>query len=69
MATCSASGRGRASISLNGGTLGDFPEAVQECFRHMGWSNTCWLDGHVSGIKETTGEDVPRYWYTGVRED
>jgi hypothetical protein len=29
---------------------------------------TCWLDGHVSGIKETTGEDVPRYWYTGVRD-
>ncbi len=53
----------------NGGTLGDFPEAVQECFRHMGWSNTCWLDGHVSGIKETTGEDVPAYWYTGVRGD
>jgi len=52
----------------NGGTLGNFPEAVQECFRHMGWSNTCWLDGHVSGIKETTGEDIPRYWYTGVRD-
>ena len=51
----------------NGGTLGNFPESVQECFRHMGWSMTCWLDGHVSGIKETTGKDVPRYWYTGVR--
>jgi prepilin-type N-terminal cleavage/methylation domain-containing protein/prepilin-type processing-associated H-X9-DG protein len=45
----------------------EFPFAVQECFRHLGWSNTCWLDGHVSGIKETTGEDVPAYWYTGVR--
>jgi prepilin-type N-terminal cleavage/methylation domain-containing protein/prepilin-type processing-associated H-X9-DG protein len=60
-----------ATINLtqwrNGGTLRDFPEAVQECFRHMGWSNTCWLDGHVSGIKETTGEDVPAYWYTGLR--
>ncbi len=52
----------------NGGTLGNFPEAVQECFRHVGWSNTCWLDGHVSGIKETTGADVPRSWYTGVHE-
>ena len=52
----------------NGGTLGNFPEAVQECFRHMGQSMTCWLDGHVSPIKESTGEDVPRYWYTGVRE-
>jgi prepilin-type N-terminal cleavage/methylation domain-containing protein/prepilin-type processing-associated H-X9-DG protein len=60
-----------ASINLtqwrNGGTLGDFPQAIQECFRHMGWSMTCWLDGHVSGIKETTGEDIPRYWYTGIR--
>lgn len=49
----------------NGGTLGDFPYAVQECFRHRGVSMTCWLDGHVSGIAETTGEDVPRRWYTG----
>ena len=60
-----------SSINLtqwrNGGTLGDFPEGVQECFRHTGASMTCWLDGHVSGIEETTGEDVPRYWYTGVR--
>ncbi|MEN6577023.1 MAG: prepilin-type N-terminal cleavage/methylation domain-containing protein [Phycisphaerales bacterium] len=22
--------------------------------------------GHVSGIEETTGENVPAYWYTGV---
>jgi len=46
----------------------EFPFAVDECFRHLGWSNTCWLDGHVSGIKETTGEDVPAYWYTGKRD-
>lgn len=60
-----------ATINLtqwrNGGTMGNFPNAVQECFRHEGVSNTCWLDGHVSGIKETTGEDVPASWYTGVR--
>ena len=49
----------------NGGTLGNFPEAVQECFRHRGVSMTSWLDGHVTEIKETTGEDVPRRWYTG----
>lgn len=53
----------------NGGTLGDFPEGVQECYRHRGVSMTCWLDGHVSGIEESTGEDVPKYWYTGVREE
>jgi prepilin-type processing-associated H-X9-DG protein len=53
----------------NGGTLGDFPDAVQECFRHMGASMTVWLDGHVSAIEETTGEDVPAYWYTGQRTE
>jgi hypothetical protein len=27
------------------------------------------LDGHVSGIKESTGEDVPNRWYTGNKAD
>lgn len=62
-----------ASINLtqwrNGGTMGDFPEGVEECFRHLETSMTCWLDGHVSGIKKTTGEDVPYYWYMGVRDE
>jgi len=42
-------------------------DTVGECFRHSRASNTCWLDGHVSSIKESTGEDVPVYWYTGER--
>ncbi len=42
-------------------------DTVGECFRHVKSSNTCWLDGHVSAIKETTGEDVPTSWYTGVQ--
>ena len=46
----------------------EFPEAVQECFRHRGVSITSWLDGHVTEIEETTGEDVPRKWYTGKSE-
>jgi prepilin-type N-terminal cleavage/methylation domain-containing protein/prepilin-type processing-associated H-X9-DG protein len=50
----------------NGGTNGLFPEGVQECFRHRGASVTAWLDGHASEIEETTGEDVPWNWYTGV---
>jgi prepilin-type N-terminal cleavage/methylation domain-containing protein/prepilin-type processing-associated H-X9-DG protein len=33
-----------------------------------GASNNLWLDGHVSPIKETTGEDVPVRWYTGESE-
>ena len=40
-------------------------DTVQECFRHRGGSMTVWLDGHVTEIKETTGEDIPRKWYTG----
>lgn len=50
----------------NGGTYGLFPQGVQECFRHRGVSITAWLDGHASEIKETTGEEVPWKWYTGV---
>jgi len=48
---------------------GNWPghDTVGECFRHSRTSNTCWLDGHVSGIKESTGEDVPTYWYDGIR--
>ena len=46
----------------------EFPEAVQECFRHRGVSITSWLDGHVTEIEETTGEDVPRKWFTGKSE-
>ncbi|MBW7990153.1 MAG: prepilin-type N-terminal cleavage/methylation domain-containing protein [Planctomycetes bacterium] len=53
----------------NGGTLGDFPNAIQECFRHRGISMTVWLDGHVSEIAETTGEDIPRRWYLGKVEE
>jgi prepilin-type N-terminal cleavage/methylation domain-containing protein/prepilin-type processing-associated H-X9-DG protein len=30
-----------------------------------GVTNTLWLDGHVSPIRQTTGEDVPGRWYTG----
>jgi prepilin-type N-terminal cleavage/methylation domain-containing protein/prepilin-type processing-associated H-X9-DG protein len=30
-----------------------------------GVSNTLWLDGHVSPIQQTRGEDVPARWYTG----
>lgn len=49
-----------------GGPTGEFTEAVQECFRHRrDVSLTSWLDGHVSEIKETTGEDIPQKWYTG----
>lgn len=40
-------------------------DTVKECFRHRNTSMTVWLDGHVTEIKETTGEDIPRKWYMG----
>ncbi len=36
-----------------------------EPFRTGGRANVLWLDGHVSAIEETTGDDVPKRWYTG----
>ncbi len=58
------------SINLTQWRLGwrrtEFPQAVQECFRHRSTSMTVWLDGHVTEIKETTGEDIPAKWYTGI---
>ncbi len=53
----------------NGGTNGDFPESIEECYRHTNASMTCWLDGHVGDIKRSDGEDVPRRWYTGKATD
>ena len=51
------------------------PEFYPGIFRHRtnrsdpfktgGRANTLWLDGHVSSIHETTGDDVPKKWYTG----
>ena len=34
-------------------------------FRTGGRANILWLDGHVSILEETTGDNVPKRWYTG----
>ena len=54
--------------SLDGGwgfvdTYWEGFDTVGECYRHIRSSNTLWLDGHVSNIKESYGEDVPCKWY------
>ncbi len=36
-------------------------------YETKGRANILWLDAHVSPLNETTGDDVPKYWYTGVR--
>jgi prepilin-type N-terminal cleavage/methylation domain-containing protein len=53
--------------------------AYRQIFRHNirrsdpyqtgGRTNTLWLDQHVSGIEETTGDDIPLSYYTGDKED
>ncbi len=35
--------------------------------RTGGRANILWLDGHVTALEETTGDDVPLRWYTGDR--
>jgi len=34
-------------------------------YKTGGRANILWLDGHVSFLEETTGDDVRRRWYTG----
>ena len=39
-------------------------------FRTGGQANILWLDGHVDSLNETTGDNVPKTWYTaGIDED
>ena len=40
---------------------------ANEPFRTGGRANVLWLDGHVSSIEETTGDDILKRWYTGER--
>lgn len=46
---------------------GIFRHAVKlsDEFKTGGYANVLWLDGHVSRIQETLGDDVPERWYTG----
>ena len=37
--------------------------------RTGGRANILWLDGHVTALEETTGDDVPLRWYTGDKVD
>ena len=38
-------------------------------YRTDGRLNILWLDGHVTDLEETTGDNVPLSWYTGDKED
>ena len=36
-----------------------------DAYKTGGRANILWLDGHVTPLEETTGDDVPLRWYTG----
>jgi prepilin-type N-terminal cleavage/methylation domain-containing protein/prepilin-type processing-associated H-X9-DG protein len=38
---------------------------VPEYYRHGRRCNVLWLDGHVDGVQESLGREIPRGWYTG----
>jgi len=38
---------------------------IYERFKTGGRANILWLDGHVSSLEETTGDNVLKRWYTG----
>jgi prepilin-type N-terminal cleavage/methylation domain-containing protein len=44
-------------------------DTVGECFRHNGTAILGFLDAHTQTQKETLGEDVPIFWYTGNLKD
>ena len=67
------------SMNLTHYRTGDRKYAYRQIFRHNirypdpqrtgGRTNVLWLDGHVTPIEETTGDDVPLSWYTGDKKD
>ncbi len=40
-----------------------------EDFETGGRANILWLDGHVTSLEETTGDNVHKRWYTDTEED
>jgi prepilin-type N-terminal cleavage/methylation domain-containing protein/prepilin-type processing-associated H-X9-DG protein len=38
-----------------------------DAYETGGRANILWLDAHVTPLNETTGDDVPAWWYTGNR--
>jgi prepilin-type processing-associated H-X9-DG protein len=40
-----------------------------EEFETAGRANILWLDGHVTSLEETTGDNVHKRWYTDIEED
>ena len=41
------------------------PDAPREVYRHRRKSSVLWMDGHVTLVPESMGDDIPRAWYDG----
>ncbi len=46
-------------------TADHYPDPLGQIYRHVRRCNLLWLDGHISDITESTGEDVQSYWFCG----
>ena len=67
------------SMNLTHYRTGNRSYAYRQIFRHNtrypdpdrtgGRTNVLWLDGHVTPIEETTGDNIPLSYYTGDKED
>jgi prepilin-type N-terminal cleavage/methylation domain-containing protein/prepilin-type processing-associated H-X9-DG protein len=67
------------AMNLTSYRSGGRAHAYRQIFRHNvrradpqktgGRTNVLWLDGHVTPIEETTGDNIPLMLYTGDKED
>jgi prepilin-type N-terminal cleavage/methylation domain-containing protein/prepilin-type processing-associated H-X9-DG protein len=46
-------------------TAEHYPDSLGQIYRHARRCNLLWLDGHVSNVKESEGEDIDVYWFCG----
>ena len=51
--------------SLSYNTAEHYPDSLGQIYRHARRCNLLWLDGHASNVKESTGEDIQPYWFSG----
>ena len=53
------------STGLSYNTPEHYPDPLGQIYRHARRCNLLWLDGHTSNVKESSGEDILPYWFSG----
>ncbi len=51
--------------SLAYNTPEHYPDPLGQIYRHSRRCNLLWLDGHISNVRESEGEDILPYWFCG----